>query len=356
MTDTLANNQLEMLRLLSQAVGVSGAEGDVRKLIRETIKANLSDLSVDTMGNLSAVLKGTGGSVMRVLVSAHMDEIGFMVASINDNGLINIVDVGVHDNRYTPTQPLLVGKDKTPGVFIWKPIHQSIEQQTIIESEDMLIDVGASDKGGVKAKPGEYVAFASRFTELSPTVVRGKAFDSRAACIALIGLLSGDPFPHDLHGVFTTQALIGGRGAAIAAYRAEPQAAFSLTGFAANDLPGDPSLSDYAPIIRLGGGPVLSALDGRTVGNRRLLEHVRSVAKAKGIPIQLHASNDIQQPEGSRLKQIAAGIPTLMIGVPIRYMGSPNSLMNLTDLQSLIDLMRESLAALTPDVLETHNA
>lgn len=352
MNTPLKGHLKEQLKTLSEAVGVSGAEGEVRKLIIGTLKEQGFDPAIDSMGSVSVVRKGTGDGSRRVLVSAHMDEIGFMITEMGDDGLIHITDVGTHDDRFASTQRLLVGKEKAPGVFLWLPIHKSVGQNNLVKTEDMLIDVGAADKSSMTAKIGESVAYASRFTELSPVVMRGKAFDSRAACVVLIALLSGDPFPFDLHAVFTTQALIGGRGGAIAAYRTNPQAAFVLTGFAANDLPGNPDAIDFAPTIRLGAGPVIGALDGRVIANRLLIKHIRKVADAMGISYQFHASNGAQQPEGGAINLAQAGIPMLTIGVPIRYMGSPNTLLNLNDLQAMIDLLRESLNALTSENLE----
>src|ERR1700694_3479310 len=115
------------LEKLSNAAGVSGDENEVRKLIVERIKDRVTELTIDPMGNLTGIRKGTGESPLRVMLSAHMDEPGFMVSEIGDDGLIHVVNVGAHDNRVIPTQRVLVGNGRTPGLFLWTPIHQSRE-------------------------------------------------------------------------------------------------------------------------------------------------------------------------------------------------------------------------------------
>ena len=331
-------------------MGVAGGEQDVRALILEKIADRVSDVTIDPMGNVTARHKGTGASLLRVMISAHMDEIGFMIRSVDDDGLIHVVPIGAHDLRLIPTQRVLVGDAKTPGVFLWVPIHKSHGKNDFQEIDDMLIDIGAENKAGVHAQPGERIAYAGHCIEMSPGVMRGKAFDSRAGCAALIDLLSGDPFPFDVSVAFTAQATIGGRGAAVAANRLDPQVAFTLSAVVCNEWPHDPEY-DHAPLIRLGGGPVLSALESDLVADRRLIAHVQKVAKAENIPIQFNA---LAQRSGANTAVgfARAGVPTLTLGVPVRYLGSPNALLQMSDLNQLLTLVRASLTALTPDLLE----
>jgi endoglucanase len=340
----------QKLQQLSEAVGVSGGESEVRKLILESIKDQVGQVTIDPMGNISAVRKGTGQSPLRVMVTAHMDENGFMITDIGENGLISVEIVGGHDDRFTAGQRVLVGTAKMPGVFLWIPIHKSHSHQELIDAEKMQIDVGADNKGGVSAKLGERVAFMGAYAELGSLTVRGKAFESRPGCAALIELINGDPFPFDLHVVFTAQESIGGRGAAVAAHRIAPQVAFVLRSTESNDLPGDPD-NDRAPIIRLGQGPALTVLDPGLIGDRRLVEHVRDVAQAQGIPCQIDAQNTTRS-EGGAVSLSRAGVPTLVIAVPVRYLNSPNALLNLDDLENTVRLLRETLAALRPEQLE----
>ncbi len=339
----------ENLKKLSEAVGVSGGESEVRQLILSLIKDRVSEITVDPMGNLIACRPGTGESALRILVSAPLDEIGLMVSQVGEDGLIHVMAVGTLDARFAPARRVLVGADKMPGVLLWAPIHRN-KAQTIIQPDDMLIDVGADNKGSVKAKPGDRVAFMGDYAELTPTIVRGKAFESRASCAALIALLDMPPLPFDLYIAFTAQSAIGGRGAGIAAHRVAPHAAFALTGINANDLPHLPD-ADKMPTVRLGGGPALSAMDFRAIGDRRLTAHLRATATTEAIPLQVEALLNRPSP-GAAMSLSRSGVPTASFGVPVRYMGSPNELLNLDDLGNLIRLLHTSLAALTPAILE----
>jgi len=345
-TNTLETN----LQQLSDAVGVSGGESEVRKLILTQLAGRVSDITIDPMGNVTAIRKGTGDSTLRVMLSAHMDESGFMVSSISDDGLIHVQPVGALDNRYLPTQRVWVGDAKMPGVLLWPPIHKS-QNQDMLDADDIAIDVGADDKGGVKAKPGERVAFAAHYGVLNGSIVRGKAFDSRAACAALLEMLDGDPFPFDLGIAFTVQAAIGGRGAGVAAHRLNPQVALSLTGFATNDWPHDPDYDHAAP-LRLGGGPIIMAADNRLIAERWLIDHLRSTAQTASIAYQFDARQE-RAAASAAIGFAREGVPSVAIGAPVRYLGSPNALLDLTDLHHLVALVRASLAALTPELLET---
>lgn len=341
----------ETLAKLANAVGVSGGESEVRQLILSLITDRVSDVVIDPLGSVLIRRPGTGASTLRVMVSAHMDEVGLMVAAVGDNGLIDTMAVGTLDPRYAPARRVLVGPDKTLGVLLWTPIHHN-RDQAIIAPENMRIDVGADNRGGVSAAPGDRIAFWSEYTALNDSIVRGKAFDSRAACavlIALLDLLDAAPLPFDVHLAFTAQTHIGGRGAGLAANRIQPHAAIALTGVATNDLPKLPD-ADRAPAIRLGGGPVISSRDARAVLDRRLIDHARKVASAAGINCQIDAL--VSRPAAaSAISQSRIGVPTLNLGVPVRYLGSPNALLNLNDLDHLARLLYASLSAMTAETL-----
>lgn len=350
MSVTNTFNVKDHLRALSEAPGVAGDEREVRKLILDALKDRAQDVSVDPLGSVSAVKKGGGASGLRIMITAHMDEPGFMVSEVGDNGLITVASVGAHDPRFLPAARLQIGKDKRPGVFLWAPIHFSRGKNDLVEPKDLPIDVGADDKGGVKAKPGERAAFLAEFAELDGSVVRGKAFDARAGCAALLALLSGEALPFDLHAVFTAQETIGGRGARVAANRFKPDAAFVLRGIECNDLPRQHD-DDSTPVIRMGGGPALTLLDPGLIAAPALVAHLRVSAEVAGVPIQIDAGGPARS-EGGLLSLSGAGVPVAVIGIPVRYMQSPFNLMDLNDLESTVRLLRSALAALGPETLE----
>jgi endoglucanase len=341
--------RLETLKQLSEAVAVSGDEAELRKLIRERVKEHLTDLKTDVVGNLSGIKKGTGETPLRVLLAAPMDERGFMITEVGDDGLISIEDIGKHDVRTLATQRVLVGKDKQPGVMLWTPIHRS-NAMALQHVDNISIDVGADGKGGVKAKPGDRVGFLGTFREISDTVVRGKAFESRAACAALLEIIEGEPFPFDLHVAFTAQSHGYTRGAALLASRLQPHLALTLTGIHANEVPGAPDEPAYTARVKLGKGAVLRLSEPGYAASRELTRHIREVAAAHNIPLQVHAqSHDKSETLGYGTSY--AGTHAATLAVPIRYLETPNSLLNLNDLDALINLTRSALQTLSPAVL-----
>ncbi|MBX3065522.1 MAG: hypothetical protein U0528_19120 [Anaerolineae bacterium] len=337
---------LTLFETLSNAVAVANAESEVRKLIREAVRDRVLDPVVDAMGNLIVRRKGLDKSPLRVLLTAHMDEPGFIVTNVGDNGLITVEAQGVHDLRIVPTQRVVVGKDKLPGVFIFPPIHKSLAQKDLPAVDDMHIDVGASGKPNVKL--GDRAAYQGAFRKLTDSIVCGKAFESRAAVAVLIALLKGDPFPFDLYAAFTTQRTVMARGAKVAASRIKPDVALALSGAEADDLPRDPDDVDKFALIRLGGGPVIHLSDSSTVLDRQLIGHLRSTAASAGIPVQMDVFSGLS--EAGQMTSLYAGVSG-SVGIPVRYMSSPHALLNLNDLNAAEKLLREALTTLTPAVI-----
>ena len=236
------------LEQLSNAFGVSSVEGDVRKIIIEAAKPYADEWRVDTMGNLFVTRKNRANgsaSPRRVMVTAHMDEVGFMISEIKGDGRLKFKPIGGFDRRVLLGKSVVVGKERVPGVIGLKPIHllKKGEYDKVSEIDSMYIDIGAnSDDGGGKVSVGDFATFATQFGYLGGQsrqrqdrgLVKGKAFDNRAGCAVLLELLKGD-YPVDFIAVFTVQEEIGLRGARVAAYAANPELAFILECTAADD-------------------------------------------------------------------------------------------------------------------------
>ena len=340
-----------LLRELSEAYGVSGNEDDVRSIVRDAVRDHVDTVEIDALGNLLTVKRGTGDDPMRVMVSAHMDEIGLMVVDHDDKGMLKVQAVGGIDARLLPGALLAVGPERIPGVIGIKPIHltESGEMEKVSKVEDLVIDIGAKGKSEAEeaAPLGTYATFATRYRELGPTVT-GKAFDDRAGCAVLVELLRGEPFEFDLHGVFTVQEEVGLRGARVAAYAVDPECAFALEGTISDDIPKE---KDGSPTTELGKGPAITLMDRSFIADRRLVRLLTDTADELGIPHQFKQPG-VGGTDAGVIHLARDGVPCATVSVPSRYIHSPVAMLNLEDFENTVRLVRESLRRLTRETLE----
>jgi tetrahedral aminopeptidase len=339
----------DLLGRLSDAFGPSGREAAVRSLIRAEVEPLVDRLEVDALGNLITFKAGTGPEPrLKVMLSAHMDEVGFMITEVDKSGLLKFVPVGGIDARLLLAKRVLVGGDRVPGVITGPVPHlQTAESaRRVLDIDDLAIDIGAGDEKTTngKVKQGDYGVFATQFQSLSedpawPTV-RGKAFDDRAGCAALIGLLA-ERYPVDLYGVFTVQEEVGLRGARVAAYRVEPDAAIALEGTICDDLPQPPD-ADQTAVTRLGGGPAVSLMDHALVSHPGLLRLLQDTAEAEGIRIQYKAPL-LGSTDSGAIHLTRAGVPAITASIPCRYIHSPAAILNLNDLENTVRLVGAAL-------------
>jgi endoglucanase len=347
---------MQYLQALSEAVGVSGDEEAVRKIILEAISGHVDDIRIDPIGNITAFKRGTGGdNLPRVMLAAHMDEIGFMVTGFDNNGLIRFTPVGSVDERILPALRVKIGAEGVNGVIIWTPIHKNREQK-IVKQSNLRIDIGASNKDGAtaKVKKGDRIVFDSAFYEIGEHVLRGKAFDDRAGCSLLIDLIQNGHFPVDLSVAFTVQEEIGLRGAIVAGNTLKPDMAIILEGTTANDIP-DPSAdpdtpSSPNPTSRMGGGPVLTVMDRSMIAHPRLLQFMRDTADNHHIPYQLKTQMG-GATDGGSIHTSGVGVPTSVVSLPCRYIHTPSAYLNKNDYHHAYHLVSRALQAVNWDVL-----
>lgn len=331
---------MEILKQLSEALGVSGAESDVRRVILDLIDGHVDEITTDTMGSVIARKHGTGGDDrLTVLVDAHMDEVGMMVTGHNGDGMLKVVAVGGLDDRILPGTRVLVGPDRIPGVIGAKPIHL-VDSMSVVKLDQMAVDIGAGSKDAAKGKAplGTRVAFDTPFIDLGDSA-RGKAFDDRAGCAVLVHLLQGDRYPFDLVGAFVVQEEVGLRGAQIAAHRVNPDLAFVLEGTIADDLPKE---DDISPTTELGKGPALSVMDRSVIYDRRLNDLLVDTADELGMPVQFKQPG-IGGTDGGAITHTRAGIPAAAISVPCRYIHSPAAILRKDDYTHAINLLQAAL-------------
>lgn len=344
---------IELLRELSELIGVSSDEGEVRNAIAGHIRPYVDDLRVDAIGNLLAVKRGTGKSPLRVMAAAHMDEVGMMVMGFDSDGAIRFQEIGGIDARILPGTRVLVGRDRVPGVVQWVPAHLNRAEETV-SIDRLRIDIGASSKEAVQngIERGDLIAFDSPFVELGPTV-RGKAFDDRAGCASLVRLVQGDAFPFDLCVAFTVQEELGLRGAQVAGQHFHPDLAFVLETTACHDLPQDPSEPDQTTITRQGAGPAITVMDRSMVSDPRLVRHLVATAEREGIPHQFRSPQHAGGTDAGAIHQTGTGVPSVVVANPCRYLHSPYLVMRLDDWENQSRLLRAAWQALPP-ALEPH--
>jgi endoglucanase len=339
-----------ILEALSNAFGPSGCEGKVRQVVLDAIAGKVDEVQVDHLGNVIARQKGTDYPAFKVMVAAHMDEVGFMITHADDSGLLHFTKVGGIDDRVLPAKVVRIGKSQIPGVISMKPVHLTgrAERRKVVSHEDMAIDIGVSSKAEAErlVTKGDYAVFDVAFEELG-TMAKGKAFDDRAGCAVLIALIERGPYPFDFWPVFTTMEEVGLRGAHVAAYRVTPDVAFALEGTICDDGPRE---KDISPTTAVGKGPAISPMDRSVIADRRLVRLLIETAEAEGIPYQLKQPG-MGGTDAGAIHLAKTGVPSVPVSVPSRYIHSPVSMLSKEDLENTVRLMAATLRCITPEVL-----
>ncbi|MFT5193962.1 MAG: putative aminopeptidase FrvX [Cellvibrionaceae bacterium] len=340
----------KLLKQLSEIPGVSGDEKAVRKAIHELIEPYVDEWSVDPMGNLIVLKKGTGESDLRVMLDAHMDEVGFLITGVDINGTFKFSTVGGFDDRVLQGKLLQVGPNSINGIIGGKPIHLSsaTERRRVTPSSSMRIDIGALNKLEALAlvNLGEYATFKTDYMELEHVAI-GKAFDDRAGCALIIELLKGEPYPFDLYASFTVQEEVGLRGARTATTIIKPDVAFVIDCTPAYDLPNE---ADESPNVALGKGTAIYVMDSGTIQDPRLISYLMQTAEENDLPFQL------RRPGGggtntASVQRSGPGVASATVSLPGRYMHSPHSMINLEDYDNTKQLLDAALRNLTRETI-----
>lgn len=322
-----------MLRRLSNACGVSGSEGEVRAIIKELAALYASDMKVDHLGNLYVHKKGRG---RRIMLAAHMDEVGMRVTGVLDSGLLAYDNAGL-DSRVVVSKRVVIGKGKVPGVIGSKAIH--LQKRTDLDKklphEELFIDIGAKDKEDALkyVSVGDFVCFDTEFEFFGDGLMKGKALDDRIGCAVLLELLKKD-YDCDLYAVFTVQEEVGLRGATVAAYTVEPELALVFEGTTANDMP---DAKGHEHVTKVGKGPAITFMDGATITKKKMLDALIDTAKEAGIPFQMRQGTKGGTDAG-RIHRAKAGAITGGISVPCRYIHSPVSVASVSDFENAVKL------------------
>lgn len=331
------------LELLSNLPGVSGDEGAVRRAIVDLLTGEDAPdppltIRTDTLGNLLVHKQGRHRGP-RIMLAAHMDEVGLMVTAIKESGQLQFKPVGGIDPRVLVSKVVKVGEQLIPGVIGSKAIHlqKREERKKPYTLEQLYLDIGAGGKEEALelVKPGDYASFDTALVPLGDGYVRGKAFDDRAGCAVLVELLLMES-ELSFDAAFTVQEEVGSRGAAVAAYSLQPELALVIEGTMASDTPG--TAPDFT-ITRLGHGPALSFMDRSFIADRRLWQQLITVAEERGLPYQ-HRRFAGGGTDAGAVALSREGVKTAVVAVPCRYIHTPHSVMKISDLKDTVSLIK----------------
>jgi putative aminopeptidase FrvX len=341
------NPQLKLLERLCNVIAISGDESEVRKIVLEEIKPHADEVKVDALGSVLAIKRGRARKRMRVMLDAHMDEVGFMIVDDDGDGLYRFETVGGIDARHLVGKQVFIGREYTPGVIGAKPIHlmSGDERTRRVPLESLRIDLGPSGK----AKVGDRAGFATRFRRVGPSIM-AKSIDDRIGVATLIELFKQSPPSVDLCAAFSVQEEIGLRGAKVAAQYFNPDLAIAIDSTPAYDLPLHDGSENFSYNTKLGLGPAIYVADGSTLHDPRLVRFLAETAETEKIPYQF------RQPGGggtdsSAIQRALAGIPTVSVSVPHRYTHSPVSISRLDDWKHTINLLHAALKRITPELI-----
>lgn len=303
---------------------VSGNENKIRNRILEDIKPYADKITVDSMGNIIAFKKGTIPNSKKIIISAHMDEIGFIISDITEDGFLKFKEVGGIDPRILLSQRLVIGEKEINGVIGIKAVHLvSPEERTrVVKPHEMYIDIGASSKAEAEklVKKGDYAAFDSEYAELGGDVIKAKALDDRIGCAIMTELIK-EQYDADLYFCFTVQEEVGTRGSLTAARFVGADAAIILESTTCSDIAG---VKPHEYATSFGDGPVISLMDYASYSDIELNRFLIKLAKENDIKFQFKRTamggND------ARSYQTASGpCKTAVVSVPCRYIHSPVS-------------------------------
>lgn len=326
-----------MLKELCMLNGISGREKAVREYITAHIPSDCK-YRIDNLGNVIVEKKGRKPAKNKLMLSAHMDEIGFIITYITEDGFLKFSPVGGIDERVVFGRSVTVGGRNVHGVIASKALHQlsAQEHKKVPEFEDMYIDIGAQGKKEAEeyVSLGDSAYFDSDFLEFGDGYIKAKALDDRMGCSVLLEILDSET-EYDMTVCFVTQEEIGTRGATVAANTVKPDYAIVVEGTTACDISDVP---DSKKVCKLGGGAVVSYMDRGTVYDFDLYKKAVKTAQENGIKYQtktvVAGGND-----AAAIHKSGAGVKTVAVSVPTRYIHSASCVAKTEDINSVKQLV-----------------
>ena len=331
--------KLELLAKLMNALGPSGSEGPVRDIIKKEIGPYVDEIKIDKFGNLIAHKKGSGTRIMFV---AHMDEIALMVKNINEVGQLSFSEVGGVEPLTLVGETVRILNNKNQfvceGIVSCEELHEDLELEKIPKISDLYIDAGVNRRELKKLgiDTGCYLVPTHSFRYLgSKKYISGKAVDDRVGCYALIEVikqLKKKKYPHDLYFVFSVQEEIGLYGVQVSLYQINPDWGIAIDTTNAED--SDPA----DPLVSLGKGPVITLKDSEIITSKLLDDHIKALAKKHRIPHQPKVE-EVGTTDATKIMLHKEGLPSTMIGLPVRNIHSSVGIVHADDIVNCIRLL-----------------
>jgi len=347
---------LDLFKTLTELPGAPGFEHQVRKFMKEQLAKYADEVIQDRLGSIFGVKRGKEGGPV-VMAAGHMDEVGFMVTSITDNGMIRFQPLGGWWNQVLLAQrvEIITGNGPVPGVIGSIPPHLLDEEKRKkpMEMKNMLIDIGADDREDAEkigVKPGQQIVPVCPFTPLANRKkIMAKAWDNRFGCglaIELLKELKDESLPNTLYAGATVQEEVGLRGAQTAASMIRPDIFFALEASPANDMTGDKQ-----EFGRLGKGALIRIYDRTMVSHQGMLEYVLDTAETHRIPYQYFASQG--GTDAGRVHTANEGVPSAVVGIPARYIHTSAAIIHTDDYAAAKELLIRLVKGCDRTVWET---
>jgi endoglucanase len=324
-----------LIQKLTETFSPSGYETAIREAIRKEIKPLADEIRVDALGNLIARKGKKSAKGLKIMLAAHMDEIGLIATHIDENGFIRFTGIGgIRPLALTGSRVRFV--NGVPGVISTDRITDPAKAPTL---EQCFIDVGASSKKDCPVKVGDVCGFERPFLDLGKRLV-AKSMDDRIACAILIEamrLLKGSP--HELYFVFTTQEEVGVRGATASAFGIDPDLGLAVDVTATGDTPKGSKMA-----VGLGKGPAVKVKDAGMLADPRIVNWmIRAAEKAK-IPYQREVLEG-GSTDARAIQLTRGGVPAGCLSIPCRYVHTPSEMVDYDDVQNAVKLLKALLSA-----------
>jgi len=322
-----------LLRELCAASGVSGGEDEIRELLIK--KTEGFKHQIDVMGNL---LIESGGNGKKIMLAAHMDEVGLIISEITDNGFLKFKTVGGISTEVIIGKKVYVGKEKIPGIIGVRAVHlqKKEEREASLDTNKLYIDIGATSREEAESaiELGDLAVFDIYFSEFGDRLVTTKALDDRAGCAIMLELLN-KRHNSNLCLAFTAQEEVGTRGAQVAAEILKPDMAIVIeTTICADTYP----ISSQNHVTMLGAGPVITFMDRVSIPDRNVMDTLINTAKKHQIPWQ-YKRTTMGGTDAGVISRAAEGIPTAIIALPCRNLHSPSTVISLDDYDNTLKLL-----------------